>query len=142
MMAEIKFNPFRLEAIAASTVIDIFYSIQRIVRKYRHQLCFCHYTKYCNGCIILSYVCNFYKSFARRELRMLFADFNQMLKHKNELIKNAAFFDDENERAFFANKLPLITRTYCKPEEILYYFNPASLDGMIRTKNVFLLLLI
>ena len=126
MMAKIKFNPFRLEAIAASTVINIFCSIQRIVRKYRHQLCFCHYSKYCNACIISSYMTNFFKSFARRELRMLFSEFNQMLKQKNDLIINAVykiiFFDDENELAFFNGKLPLITRTYCKPEEILYYF--------------------
>ena len=124
--AEIKFNPFRLEAIAASTVINIFYSIQRIVRKHRHELCFCHYSKYCNACIISSYMCNFFKSFARRELSMLFAEFDQMLKHKNDLLRNAGykiiFFDDENELAFFGSKLPLITRTYCKPEEILYYF--------------------
>ena len=57
---------------------------------------------------------------------MLFSEFNHMLKQKNDLIINAGykiiFFDDENELAFFNGKLPLITHTYCKPEEILYYF--------------------
>ena len=124
--AEIKFNPHRLEAIAASTVINIFYSVQTIVRKYRHQLCFCHYQKYFEACIISTYMTNFFKSFARRELRMLFAEFNQLLKHKNILIREAGYkiiaFEDENELAFFANKLPLITLNYCKPEEILYVF--------------------
>ena len=62
----------------------------------------------------------------RKELRMLFSEFDLMLKHKNDLIIKASykiiFFDDENELAFFNGKLPLITRSYCKPEEILYYF--------------------
>ena len=124
--AEIKSNPHRLEAIAASTVINIFYSVQSIVRKYRHQLCFSHYQEYCNACIISTYVTNFFKSFARRELRMLVAEFKQLLKHKNLLIEKAGCkiiaFDDESELAFFANKLPLVTRNYCKPEEILYVF--------------------
>ena len=84
-------DPFRLEAIAPSTVINIFYSIQRIVRKYRDELCFCHYSKYCDACIISTYMCNFFKSFARRELRMLFSEFDQMLKRKNDLIRNASY---------------------------------------------------
>ena len=68
-MAEIKFNPSWLEAIAASKIINIFYSIQCIVRKYRYQLCFCHDVKYCNACIISSYMCNFYKSLQEENLR-------------------------------------------------------------------------
>ena len=69
---------------------------------------------------------NFFKSFARRELRMLVAELKQLLKHKTLLTEKAGYkiiaFDDENELAFFANKLPLVTRNYCKPEEILYVF--------------------
>ena len=55
---------------------------------------------------------------------MLLAEFNQMLRHKNELIKKAGYktisFDNENELAFFANKLPILTDTYCTPKEILF----------------------
>ena len=51
-MADIFFSAQRLEAIAASEVINIFYSIQCIVRKHRYALCYCHYKLNCNACII------------------------------------------------------------------------------------------
>ena len=82
-----KFNPSRLEAIAASEIINIFYSIQCIVKKYRHQLCYCHYKFNCNACVISLYFCNFYKSFARRDFKALVSYSNEMLRMKNELIK-------------------------------------------------------
>ena len=58
-MVDVFFSAQRLEAIAASEVINIFYSIQRIVKKYRHQLCYCHYKLMCNACQISNYPCNF-----------------------------------------------------------------------------------
>ena len=123
-MADIFFSAQRLEAIAASEVINIFYSIQCIVRKHRYALCYCHYKLNCNACIISNYPNNFYKSFARRDFKALLSYFNYMLKLKNELIEEAGYkincFEDENELAFFANKLPILTHSYCRPKEILF----------------------
>ena len=76
------FNAPRLEAIAASEIINIFYSIQGIVKKHRHLLCYCHYKLDCNACIISGYPCNFYKSFARRNFKGLLQDFYRMLELK------------------------------------------------------------
>ena len=121
---EIKFNPSRLEAIAACKVINIFYSIQCIVRKYRYQLCFCHEDDYCNACQISSYMRDFYKCLARRDFKTLVSEFNKILRFKNELIKRSGYkiicFDNENELAFFASRLPILTDTYCTPREILF----------------------
>ena len=123
-MVDIVFSAPRLEAIATSEVINIFYSIQRIVKKYHHQLCYCHYKLNCNACIISLYFCNFYKSFARRDFKALVSYFNEFLKLKNELIKEAGYkitcFDNKIELSFFANKLPILTHTYCTPKEILF----------------------
>ena len=123
-MVDVYFSAQRLEAIAASEVINIFYSIQRIVKKYRHQLCYFHYKLMCNACQISNYPCNFFKSFARRDFKPLISYFNEMLKKKNELIKEAGYkitcFDNEIELTFFANKLPILTHTYCTPKEILF----------------------
>ena len=119
-----KFNHSRLEAIAASEIINIFYSIQCIVKKYRDQLCYCHYKFNCNAFVISLYFCNFYKSFARRDFKALVSYFNEMLRMKNELIKVSGYknicFDNEIELAFLANKLPILTHTYCTPKEIKF----------------------
>ena len=123
-MVDIVFNAPRLEAITASEIINIFYSAQRIVKKHRHSLCYCHYNLDCNACIISGYPCNFYKSFARRNFKGLLQDFYRMLELKKELIEEAAykvvFFFDESELAFFTNKLPILTHSYCTPDEIKF----------------------
>ena len=123
-MTDTVFSAQRLEAIAASEVINIFYSIQCIVRKHQYALCYCHYKLNCNACIISDYSSNFYKSFARRGFKALLSYFNCLLKLKNELIEEAGYkticFEDENELAFFANKLPILTHSYCRPKEILF----------------------
>ena len=113
-MVDIRFNAPRLEAISASEIINIFYSIQRIVKKHRHLLCYCHYKLDCNACIISGYPCNFYKSFARRNFKGLLQDFYRMLE-----LKKVTFFD-ESEFAFFTNKLPILTHSYCTPDEIKF----------------------
>ena len=114
----------RLEDIAAAEVINIFYSIQRIVRKYQYLLYYCHYKFKCNACIISGYPCNFYKSFARRNLKGLVKDFYWMIELKSKLIEQAGykviFFEEESKLAFFANKLPILTHSYCKPNEIIF----------------------
>ena len=114
----------RLEDIAAAEVNNIFYSIQCIVKKHQYLLCYCHYKFKCNACIISGYPCNFYKSFARRNLKDLVKDFYRMIELKIELIEKAGykviFFEEESELVFFANKLPILTHSYCKPNEIKF----------------------
>ena len=123
-MADICFSAPRLEAIAASEVINIFYSIQRIIKKHQNALCYCHYKLNCNACIISNYPCNFYKSFARRDFKGLLSYFNRVVELKIELIEEAGCkiicFDNEIELAFFSNKLPILTHSYCRPKEILF----------------------
>ena len=72
----------RLEDIAASEVINNFYNIQFIVKKYLHSLCYCHYQSKCNGCIICCYPCNFYKSCAIRNLKCLVEEYRRMIELK------------------------------------------------------------
>ena len=84
-MADIFFSAQRLEAIAASKVINIFYSIQCILRKHRYALCYCHYKLNCHVCILSNYPSNFYKSFARRDFKALVSYFNEMLKTKKRI---------------------------------------------------------
>ena len=104
-MADICFSAPRLEAIAASEVINIFYSIQRIIKKHQNALFYCHYKLNCNACIISNYPCNFDKKFARRDFKGLLSYFNRMVELKIELIEEAGYkiicFDNEIELAFF-----------------------------------------
>ena len=145
-MADILFSAPRLEAIAASEVINIFYSIQRIVKKHQNALCYCHYKLNCKACIISGYLCNFYKrrNFARRNFKGLLADFNRMVELKIELIEEAGYkiicFDDEIELAFFSNKLPILTHSYCTPKEILFSIECSDYKLIEITKKEILLL--
>ena len=120
-----QFNPQRLEAIASCKVINIFYSIQVIVRKYRFQLCYCYEGSLCKACQISSYYkCDFYKCLARKNFKTLVNGFMNLISYKNELINKAGykiiFLNDYNELLFFGSKLPKITDKYCTADEILF----------------------
>ena len=122
-MVDTVFSAPRLEHIAASEVINIFYSIQRIVKKHQHLLCYCHYKQNCNACIISGYPCNFYKSFVRRNFKGLVQDFNRLIELKKKLIEEAAYklsIFDEEDLVFFFNKLLILTHSYCIPIEIKF----------------------
>ena len=47
-----------------------------------------------------------------------------MVELKIELIEEAGYkiicFDDKIELAFFSNKLPKLTHSYCRPKEVLF----------------------
>ena len=61
--------------------------------------------------------------FFKRNFKGLLQDFYRMLELKKELIEEAAYkvtFFDESEIAFFTNKLPILTHSYCTPDEIKF----------------------
>ena len=72
----------------------------------------------------IAFVAIFIRVLQEEILKLCFHILIILLKLKNELIEEAGYkiicFEEEHELAFFANKLPILTHSYCRPKEILF----------------------